>query len=155
MFEDIYDRQFDRVYRVAYLMLKNKEEAEDALQTVFLKYLNSNISFKDPEHEKAWFITVTRNTCKDVIKSAWKSRVDLPGEYELPYQTENQDSLISYIMELPEKYREVLYLFYYEGYKAREIAEHLGSNESTILSRLKSAREHLKTVLESEGSIYA
>lgn len=155
MFEDIYDRQFDRVYRVAYLMLKNKEEAEDALQTVFLKYLNSDVTFKDSEHEKAWFITVTKNTCKDIIKSAWKTRVDLPGEYETTSQHENEDSLISYILELPEKYREVLYLYYYEGYKAKEIARYIDSNESTVLSRLKSAREHLKSLLESEGSIYA
>lgn len=155
MFKEIYDRQFERVYRISLLLLKNPADAEDAAQTVFLKYLNTKQEFETLEHEKAWFITVARNTSKDIIKSAWKKRVDLPGEFEKEPAIEEKEGLLPYIINLPEKYREILYLYYYEGYKLKEIAVYTGTNESTVQSRLKAARENLKKVLIEEGSIYA
>jgi RNA polymerase sigma-70 factor (ECF subfamily) len=144
---ELYRRNVSRVYRLCYIYLKNAVDAEDALQSVFLKFLQASISFNDEEHEKAWFITTSRNYCKDILKSWWKrQRVDLESLPEIILQDEEnlEKEIIIKLMSLPEKYKTVLHLYYIEGYSVKEIAELLGSNESTIRSRMQRGREKLK-----------
>lgn len=151
--KDIFERQHKRVYRIAMLMLNNVSDAEDAVQNVFLKYIEKGSSFEDIEHEKAWFITVTRNYCKDQLKNFWKRNVDM-GDIPEQIQEEEQDNeLLEHIMKLPDKYKEVIYLFYYEDYSIKEMSKILDRKESTIQTQLKSARDKLKKVIQ-EVSYY-
>lgn len=153
--QQIFERQHRRVYRIAMMMLQNSADAEDAVQNVFLKYVEKGQEFRDEEHENAWFITVTRNYCKDQIKSTWHRRVDFG---EIPEQAapgqEQEDNLLPYIMKLKDKYREVIYLYYYEEYSVKEMAKILGRGESTLQTQLSAARGKLKKMLEKEGKGY-
>lgn len=151
--KDIFERQHKRVYRIAMLMLNNVSDAEDAVQNVFLKYIEKGSSFEDIEHEKAWFITVTRNYCKDQLKNFWKRNVDM-GDIPEQIQEEEQDNeLLEHIMKLPDKYKEVIYLFYYEDYSIKEMSKILDRKESTIQTQLSTARDKLKKVIQ-EVSYY-
>lgn len=151
--KDIFERQHKRVYRIAMLMLNNVSDAEDAVQNVFLKYIEKGSSFEDIEHEKAWFITVTRNYCKDQLKNFWKRNVDM-GDIPEQIQEEEQDNeLLEHIMKLPDKYKEVIYLFYYEDYSIKDMSKILDRKESTIQTQLKTARDKLKKVIQ-EVSYY-
>ena len=153
--QQIFERQHRRVYRIAMMMLQNSADAEDAVQNVFLKFVEKGQEFNDEEHENAWFITVTKNYCKDQLKSSWKKQVDF---VEIPEtastEEEAEDILLPYIMNLKEKYREVLYLYYYEEYSVKEMARILGRGESTLQTQLSAARGKLKKILEKEGKGY-
>ena len=153
--QQIFERQHRRVYRIAMMMLQNTSDAEDAVQNVFLKFVEKGQEFNDEEHENAWFITVTKNYCKDQLKSTWHKQVDFG---EIPEtaspQEEADDSLLPYIMKLKEKYREVIYLYYYEEYSVKEMARILGRGESTLQTQLSAARGKLKKMLEKEGKGY-
>ena len=149
-FAALYQRNVSRVYKLCYIYLKNTGDAEDAVQTVFLKLLQADIPFSDREHEKAWLITTAKNHCKDVLKSWWRrQRVDLDALPELssPDDDGQGKELIALLLALPEKYRVVLHLFYLEDYSVKEIADILGRNESTIRSQLLRGRERLKNKL--------
>lgn len=114
----------DTVRRLCMIHLKNYHDTEDIFQTVFLKYVLSSVVFENDEHEKAWFIRVTINACKDLLKSFFRSRT-VPLN-ELLNQSEELTPDNSYVLEavlsLPEKYRDVVYLYFYEEYSAVEIS---------------------------------
>ncbi|MCR6546941.1 RNA polymerase sigma factor [Dehalobacterium formicoaceticum] len=144
---EMYQRNVNRVYKLCYIYLKNAVDAEDAVQSVFLKLLQSNVYFNDYEHEKAWFITTTKNYCKDILKSWWKrQRVDFETLPDIASQDKDKQEkeIIAKLLALPEKYRVVLHLYYLEDYSVKEIAKILGRNESTIRSQLQRGREKLK-----------
>ena len=145
-FLDIYNRNIKRVYQICMLYLKNNTDAEDSAQIVFLKYLKSKKVFDTLEHEKAWFIRVTINHCKDVQRCWWKSRrVDIEKVPEIHMKEEKDyDLLKDELMELPIKYKEVLFLYYFEGFAVKEISKQLKRNESTIRTQLAKGRELLK-----------
>ena len=149
-FRQIYERQIEMVYRICYLLLQNRADAEDAAQGVFLKLWERKKTFQDLNHEKAWLITVSRNHCRDILRSPWhKKRIameDVIGEYADTEKTGERE-LLSAVMELPAKYREAVYLYYYEGYSIREMSGILHRKESTIQSRLAAARKKLKQLL--------
>lgn len=148
----LYERQCGRIYRIAMLYLKNSSDAEDAVQTIFLKYMEKPVTFRDSEHEKAWFITAARNRCRDMLRSFWRKKVDL-GELPEGGEAEMEESrLLSLILELPPKYREVLYLYYYEEYPVREMSHILDRKESTIQTQLADARRKLKKAIERKGN---
>ena len=148
--KNIFERHHRRVYRLAYIYMKNAHDAEDAVQNIFIKYMAHPVEFRDESHENAWFITVTRNYCKDIFRSFWRKNVDL-GDIPERVGEENHDSIIEYIMELPKKYRELLFLYYYEEYKVKDIAKMVGRKESTVQTQLFDARRKLKEILEKEG----
>ncbi len=151
---EMYQRNVNRVYRLSYIYLKNTVDAEDAVQSVFLKLLQSNVYLNDNEHEKAWFITTTKNYCKDILKSWWRrQRVDPDTLPDVASNDEyNQEKeIISKLLALPEKYRVVLHLHYLEEYSVREIATLLGRNESTVRSQLQRGREKLKIEIGGKG----
>jgi RNA polymerase sigma-70 factor (ECF subfamily) len=139
---------------MAMLYLKNAADAEDAVQNVFLKYMEKDITFASESHENAWFITVTRNYCKDVLKTFWRKRVELGDIPEAGETGREPSDLLTQIQALPAKYREVLYLYYYEEYSIREMASILHRKESTIQTQLAAARKRLREHLEREGLEY-
>ncbi len=146
---DVYMRNADMVYKIAYLYMGNEADAEDILQNVFIKFIKSETYFMSVNHEKAWFITVTKNECKDVIKSVWKSRrEDIKGRNEGVhidrYDEGESAEVLEYLKELKPNYRVTLYLYYYEEYKISEIAGMLSRSESTIQTWLDRGRKKLK-----------
>lgn len=139
----------DTILRLGYTYLKNRDDAADVCQEVLMKAMDREEPFQSPEHEKAWLLRVTANACKDVLKSPWRARVcalDQCAEAAAP-EAEPEGEVLSAVNDLPELYRTVLYLYYYEGYQAREIAEILGVPAATVHTRLARGREKLKTVL--------
>lgn len=146
---DTISRYSDMVYRMAYSMLKHKQDAEDIHQEVFLKYLRKKPVFENGEHEKAWFLRVTVNFCKNHWKTAWKQRVVSLGEKDLAETAEEEtDELIEVVKRLPQKYRAVIHLFYYEEMSVEEISGVLGIKPSTVRTQLTRAREKLKELLK-------
>lgn len=142
-FIGLYDRNVDRIYRLAYLYLKNADDAEDAVQNVFLKMLQSEVTFRDQEHEKAWLITVTRNHCKDVLRSWWRRKcVDLNCLSDVASQTDDVSArdMVMELLQLPEKYKIVLYLYHIEGYSIREISAILKRNKDHSIGSGKTDR---------------
>ena len=152
--KEIYERQGKRVYCIAMLYLKNQEDAEDAVQNVFVKLMDKPRNFESLEHEKAWFIMVTKNYCKDVLKSSWFRKVELGTLPELMQENEEERDLLIHIYSLGKKYREVVYLYYYEEYSVKEIARLLQRKESTIQTQLATARKKLRIKLEQEEMLW-
>ncbi len=118
------ERYSDTVRRLCLLHLKNDADTEDIFQTVFLKYVLSSVSFQDEEHEKAWFIRVTINACKDLLKSFFRSHtVSLEEVMEQPAQlSPDHRDVLDAVLSLPPKYRNVVYLHYFEDYTAPQIS---------------------------------
>ena len=142
----------DLILRLSYTYLKQTEDAQDICQTIFLKLLEKPQVFSSPDHEKAWIIRTTVNTCKDLLKSHWrKTTVDLEAASAVPTPEPEEGSLLSAVALLPPKYRTVIYLHYYEGYPAKEIAQILGRTPAAVSSQLTRGRAQLRTLLESEG----
>ena len=143
---ELYQRNINRVYKLCYIYLKNPVDAEDAVQSVFLKLLQSGVYFNDNEHEKAWFITTAKNHCKDILKSWWKRRrIDMETLPDTAVSERKQETEIMIkFLALPERYKIVLYLYYFEDYSVKEISVLLKRNESTIRSQLQRGREKLK-----------
>lgn len=152
---NIYNRHVNMIYKICLMYLKNIPDAEDALQNIFIKLIKDNIRFKNPEHEKSWLIVTSQNHCKNVLKHWWKKkRVDSESIIEPSYEQDMEnDNIWQQILLLPRKYKIVIYLYYYEGYKADEISEILGINSSTIRSQLSTARKKLKIILEERDDI--
>ena len=150
----IYQRHIKLVYQICLLMLKNVPDAEDAAQTVFRKLLERQPVLRNSEHEKAWLIVTASNTCKDALRRA--SRRDEPLELrpDLPAPASADpagNTVLDAVLALPLKYRAPVYLYYYEGYSAKEIAALLGEKPATIFTRLDRGRQKLRTYLEQEA----
>lgn len=142
----------DLILRLSYTYLKSTEDAKDICQTVFLRLLERPRSFESPEHERAWIIRAAVNLCKDQLKSHWrKTTVDLEAARAVPAPEAEEGSLLAAVNLLPPKYRTVIYLYYYEGYSANEIARLLGEKPATVATQLSWGREKLRTHLEQEG----
>ena len=142
----------DLILRLAYTYLNHTQDAQDICQTVFLKLLEKAPAFASPAHEKAWIIRTAVNLCKDHLKSGWRrATVALDAAEAVPAPAEEEGSLLSAVNLLPPKYRTVIYLYYYEGYAAREIAQLLGEKPATVSTQLNRGRQQLRTLLESEG----
>lgn len=132
------------VYRICYLYLRNKAEAEDAYQDVFVRFMQANKEFESDEHEKAWICRVAINRCKDIVKSFRYRFVSLESIPELVFENDTDSTVLETILALPSKYKAVLYLHYYQGYNASQIAKILDSSENTVYSQLSRARALLK-----------
>lgn len=143
------ERYADTVRRICMIHLKNHADTEDIFQNVFLKYVLSTAVFESEEHEKAWFIRVTINACRDLLKSFFRSRtVSLDTLLDQPADlTENDRTVLDVVLALPPKFRDVVYLHYYEGYTAPQIGEILHKNVNTIYTLLNRAKQALKETL--------
>lgn len=153
-FREFYDRQVKRVYRLAMVLMGNISDAEEVTQTVFLKAWEKKPDFRDSDHEIAWILTTTRNQCKDIHKSFYRrKRADLENapEPQVTLETQMDSEIWEALQSLTEKYRMVLYLYYYEGYSVRELSVILGRRESTLQTQLATGRKQMKSLLESKG----
>ena len=141
------DKYSDMVYRVALTRTGIIENAEDVFQDVFIKYSQKAPRFESEEHRKAWLIRVTINLSKNIKTSAWNRKVVNLDE-NIKFESKEESDIFSIVCELSENYRTVIYLFYYEGYKVKEISEILKKSEGTIKTWLSRAREILKTKVQ-------
>ena len=135
------------VYKVAITRSGNIENAEDVFQEVFIKYNQKMPKFENEEHEKAWFIRVTINLTKNLHNQAW-NRKTVPLEETIQFEEKEEENIFQIVSTLPQNYRTVVYLFYYEGYKIKEISKILKTREGTIKTWLSRARESLKEKIE-------
>lgn len=143
----------DTVRRLCTLYMKNDADTEDIFQTVFLKYVLCSVAFRDREHEKAWIIRVTINACKDLLRSFFRSRtvsLDEIAEQAAPQPPEYSEVLEA-VLSLPRKYRDVVYLHYYEGYTAPQIGKLLGKNVNTVYTLLTRSKGMLREKLGGDG----
>lgn len=144
----------DMVRRICFVHLKNRHDTEDVFQNVYMKYLLYEGSFESAAHEKAWFARVTINACTDWLRALsrrkWVSLDALAEESVL--LDEPSREVLEAVLKLPEKYRDVIYLFYYEEYPAVEIAKILGRKENTVYTWLSRAKELLRERLGGEWS---
>ena len=147
--DEMYHRHVVMLYRICYLYVKNKYDAEDIVQNTFIRLMRSTMIFESLEHEKAWLIKTASNLCKDFHKSWWQKTVGLDSIAEKGKSFElKEDKTLQKILSLPKMYRLSLYYFYYEEYKTEEIAAILQKNESTVRSYLHRGRKMLKLELE-------
>lgn len=147
------ERHADTVRRLCMIHLKNYADTEDIFQTVFLKYVLSSVSFENEEHERAWFIRVTINACKDLLKNFFRSHtvsIDEVLEQPVEIQEDNREVLEA-VLSLPARYRDVVYLYYYEEYTTPEIGKILGKNVNTIYTLLNRAKKILRKKLGGDA----
>ena len=147
-FETIYNRNIDTVYRICYMYMKNKTDAEDMTQNTFIKYLRYMPVFASIDHEKAWFIVTSSNICKNHFKSLWHKNIKVVDEFEI--SSSKDENILEYVLELPKKYKQVIYMYYYEGYNTVEISRLLNMPESTIRTHLLKGRQILKEKIGSK-----
>jgi len=143
----------DMIRRLCMIHLKNYHDTQDIFQTVFLKYALSSVVFENPQHEKAWFIRVTINACKDLLKNFFRTHVisiDEVSKQLFELSSDNIDVLEA-VRSLPPKYKNVVYLHYYEGYTAPEIANILHKNVNTIYTYLTRSKKVLYEKLGGDG----
>ena len=144
--------------------VKDQQLAEDIFQEVFYKVMKNYHKFEHLSSEKTWLIRITINTCKDLLRTSWLRRVTTFGtleeqnqtQYEQPFdmtQSESNNELYEMIMKLPQRYKEVILLFYYEDFSYDEMAKILNIPKGTVQSRLARGREKLKKMMEERGEI--
>lgn len=139
------------VWRLCMLHLKNRADTEDIFQTVFIKYAMYKDEFENEAHEKAWITRVTINACKDLIKSFFRSHTIALEDYMEQVDLPKEDKgVLEAVLSLPQKYRDVVYLHYYEGYSAPELSRILHKNINTIYTLLNRSRQMLKEKLGGE-----
>ena len=137
------------LFKIAYLYAGNSADAEDILQDVFMKYLSGKYNFKDKEHEKAWFIRVTQNKSIDYTKRASHKNISLDDiDYAVVDNGAEATDILRRVLELPDKYKSSVILYYYYDYSVNEIAKTLRISVSAVKMRLKRSREILRLELE-------
>lgn len=156
--EALIDRQGDRVIRTAFMYLKNYSDAEDVFQMTFEKYLISRPEFESEEHEKAWFLRVAVNICKNLLSSGWKKKVIYDeaiikniSEHigaDDAGTSENNEAVLRAVLELPQKLSVKVQLFYYEEYSVAQIAQILDISVGNVTTRLNRARKRLEKSLK-------
>lgn len=150
---EIYDKYSNAVYRMAFAYCKNKADAEDIMQEVFISRFSADIVFEDETKEKSWLLKVTVNKCRDMFRSLrYKySLTSIPlEEASLVCETQEESDVYHAVMSLPKKYRTVIHLFYYEEYSIKEISAITGDKETAIQTQLYRARKKLKDILGKE-----
>jgi RNA polymerase sigma-70 factor (ECF subfamily) len=145
--KEMIEKYSDMVYRIALTRCGCIENAEDIFQDVFIKLSEKMPNFESEEHEKAWLIRVTINLTKNMNNSSWNKKVITLDE-NITFETKEESDVFSSVCELPQNYRTVIYLLYYEGYKIKEIAKLMKTKEGTVKTWAFRAREILKQKLE-------
>jgi RNA polymerase sigma-70 factor (ECF subfamily) len=144
----VLEQHSDTVYRLAFSQMRTKHDADDVFQDVFLALVAKPRQFADDEHIKAWLIRATINRCKTLKASSWVKRtVPLEEADSLTYETPEQSDLSEYLELLPQKYRAVIHLFYYEEMSVAQIAQLMKARESTVRTWLTRARGILREKL--------
>lgn len=146
-FNEIVDKYSAMIYRIAYQNLYNVYDAEDIMQDVFVQLISKKSIFMDEEHVKSWLIRVTINLCINYKKTLARKNTIPIDDLEIEF-TESERGILEELYLLPKEERTILYLYYYEGYKIREIAKILGRKQNTVNSKLTRARKKLKEIME-------
>ena len=146
---EIIEKYFDMIYKLSYSQMGNKADAEDITQDVFVKFMQCDKEFSSDEHIKAWLLRVTINRCKSFFTSSWQKKTEGLSE-DIVFNTEEKSDVYYATLELPQKYRIVIHLFYYEDMSVADIAKYLGIKETTVKTQLHRGRELLKTKLKGE-----
>ena len=141
----------DLILRVSYTWLKSAQDGEDICQTVLLKLLTGDETFDSPEHERAWVIRAAVNCCKDELRAFRRRALPLEEAPEVPAPEPPRSEVLDAVMALPRKYREAIYLFYYEGYSIDEVAALTGRSGAAVSAHLSRGRKKLKTMLEGKN----
>ncbi len=155
-FESFYLRHYQAIYRVCFAFMKNQQDAEDCTEDAFVRAITSDPEFENERHERAWLTTTAMNICKDKLKHWWRQKVsDIDSEPEIrdvgAEKGEALREIRRQVMELPDKYKEVVWLHYFEGYSTDEIASILARPPSTVRNQLRDARGKLKHLLNDSG----
>ena len=148
--QKLVERYQQNLYAAAFNVCKNQMDAEDIVQEAFLQYSTSKKEFEDEQHIRAWLIRVVINKAKNCNLTFWRRNKCSLDDYieTLVFETPQSRELFEEVMKLPEKYRIVIHLFYYEGLSTRQIASVLDRSEATIRSDLHRGREQLKRILK-------
>lgn len=135
----------------AYSILRSTDDAEDAVQDAFLKYIQKRPTFNSAEHEKAWLLRVAINIAKNMLKSSERKNLPMICE-DIPNKqfSDNTVAALRCVLKLEEKYRIIIHLYYYEEYSLKEIASILQLPLATVGTRLSRGRKILKTMLKGE-----
>lgn len=150
-FEAVVRKYADSVLSACIMRLKNEADADDCFQNTFLKLYTNPPEFREEEHIKAWLLRVAINECKNFIRD---NRKTVPLDSVPPVVRPNSDDFrdISWaLMRLEPEYREVLYLYYVEQYKVKEIAGILDKNPNTVKTMLSRGRKKLKKIYGGDG----
>jgi len=157
IFEQAVGMYGNTIFRVAVHALKDRSEAEDVTQTVFMRLYQYEDAFKSEEHMKHWLLRVAVNESRKILRSAWRKKVISLEDWDHPVEGPEENGVLEAVMALEAKYRLPVYLYYYEGLSVQEVAVALGAKTSTIQTRLQRAREKLRATLteeEKEGTPY-
>ena len=146
----IMDKYGSRLLRLAYSYLHNLQDSEEILQDALMKLLDKAPVFESDEHEKAWLMRVTANLSKNRIEYNKLRAADELKDELVAEERQDLSFVWDAVKELPENYREVIHLFYEEGYQTDEIADILGESGANIRTRLKRARQKLREILKEE-----
>ena len=146
----LYERTRPAVYGFALSILKNIHDAEDILQETMIRYFEKAPEEMSEEHKKSWLLRVAANPAKNRIKYNKLREADELNEELVAEGREDLAFVWEAVKSLPDKYSEVIHLFYYEGLKAREVADVLEMEEATVRSLLSRGRAKLKEVLKTE-----
>lgn len=152
--EEIVEKYTDMLFRLAMIRMKQKEDAEEVVQDTFLKLLyqiKKGKSFQDEEHLKAWLLRVAVNRGKSILTLAWNKRTEgIESAMQIAAEGKKESYAYDYVMQLPEKYRVAINLFYYEELTTQQIAEIMETKETTVRSYLHRGREKLKAMMEAD-----
>lgn len=142
----------NNLFAVAFNVCKNAQDAEDIVQDTFIQYYTMKKEFDNEQHIRAWLLCVAINKAKNANHTFWRrNKLSLDDYMEtLTFETPQSENLFETVMRLPEKYRIVIHLYYYEDYSVREIANILRLSESNVKVRLSRGRSLLKEVLKEE-----
>ena len=152
--DEAFRRYGDRVFSAAFSICRNREDADDTVQDTFLKYHTQNADYADESHLKAWLLRVAINRAKDVTGAFWRrNRVSWEDNMnELEFEQPEDRSLFEAVMQLPEKYRIVIHLHYYEEYSIEEISRTVRRSPGTVKSQLSRGRKLLKSILTEDSN---
>ena len=150
--EVLAEKYKDHLFAAAFNICKNAADADDVVQDTFLQYHTTNRQFENEQHIRAWLIRVAINKAKNIYLAFWRQKGVPLEEYmeTLTFETPEAQTLFTEVMKLPEKYRIVIHLFYYEDYTIREIAKIMNVTESNVKVRLTRGRRLLRNVLKEE-----
>ena len=145
-------KYMSRLFQLCYVHLRNHADAEDAVSETLIRYMEKRPAFNEEEHRKAWILRTAINICRDIHR--YRKRHQYVNLEDInDYVTEEEDrTIIASLMNLPEKYKSVLYLYYIEGYKTAEISEMLRISPCAVRKRLQVGRKKLRMEYDKGGS---
>lgn len=150
--DDAFQKYGDRIFAAAFSICQNRADADDVVQDTLIRYYSLDKDFESASHLKAWLLRVAMNRAKDMVSSFWRRHTVQWEDYmdELAFEEPEDSRLFEAVMGLPEKYRAVIHLFYYEDYAVEEIAGILRRPVGTVKSQLNRGRALLKNRLQEE-----